>query len=127
MRRRVLTDFVGAGKSDACTNPGRFETGYRAATDALQACAGVQARVARFGPSLQQQEENNHETGHCTYNGSGDFHCHALRDPGAGRTLLLVDRNGTVLSVWIGVLSPRQELEVMRATACYGSSCREPA
>jgi hypothetical protein len=31
-------------------------------------------------------------------------------------TLLLVDRTGTVLKAWIGVLSPRQELEVMRAT-----------
>ena len=31
-------------------------------------------------------------------------------------TLLLVDRNGTVLNAWIGVLSPRQELEVIRAT-----------
>jgi hypothetical protein len=31
-------------------------------------------------------------------------------------TLLLVDRNGTVLNAWIGMLSPRQELEVMKAT-----------
>ena len=31
-------------------------------------------------------------------------------------TLLLVDRNGTVVNAWIGMLSPRQELEVMRAT-----------
>jgi len=31
-------------------------------------------------------------------------------------TLLLVDRSGTVLNTWIGVLSPRQELEVMRAS-----------
>jgi hypothetical protein len=31
-------------------------------------------------------------------------------------TLLLVDKSGTVLNTWIGVLSPRQELEVMRAT-----------
>lgn len=31
-------------------------------------------------------------------------------------TLLLVDNRGTVLSAWIGVLSPRQELEVMRAS-----------
>jgi hypothetical protein len=31
-------------------------------------------------------------------------------------TLLLVDRSGTVLNAWIGMLSPRQELEVMRAT-----------
>ena len=38
-------------------------------------------------------------------------------------TLLLVDRNGTVLNAWIGMLSPRQELEVMRATACSGGSC----
>jgi len=29
-------------------------------------------------------------------------------------TLLLVDRSGTVLNSWIGMLSPRQELEVMR-------------
>jgi hypothetical protein len=42
-------------------------------------------------------------------------------------TLLLVDRSGTVLKAWIGMLSPRQELEVMRATACHSSSCREPA
>lgn len=31
-------------------------------------------------------------------------------------TLLLVDRNGTVVNAWIGMLSPRQELEVMKAT-----------
>ena len=31
-------------------------------------------------------------------------------------TLLLVDRGGTVLNAWIGMLSPRQELEVMKAT-----------
>ena len=31
-------------------------------------------------------------------------------------TLLLVDRSGTVLNAWIGMLSPRQELEVMGAT-----------
>jgi hypothetical protein len=30
-------------------------------------------------------------------------------------TLVLVDRNGTVLSTWIGMLSPRQELEVISA------------
>ncbi len=42
-------------------------------------------------------------------------------------SLLLVDRGGTVLNAWIGMLSPRQELEVMRATACAGNSCREPA
>jgi hypothetical protein len=32
-------------------------------------------------------------------------------------TLLLVDRTGTVLTAWNGMLSPRQELEVMRAAA----------
>ena len=42
-------------------------------------------------------------------------------------TLLLVDRNGTVLNAWMGMLSPRQELEVMRATACPGGSCGESA
>ena len=42
-------------------------------------------------------------------------------------TVLMVDRNGTVLNAWIGMLSPRQELDVMRATACHGSSCRQPA
>jgi len=31
-------------------------------------------------------------------------------------TLLLVNRNGTVVNAWIGMLSPRQELEVMKAT-----------
>ena len=31
-------------------------------------------------------------------------------------TLLLVDRSGTVVNAWTGMLSPRQELEVMRAT-----------
>jgi hypothetical protein len=31
-------------------------------------------------------------------------------------TLMLVDRSGTVLNAWIGMLSPRQELEVIRAT-----------
>ena len=30
-------------------------------------------------------------------------------------TLLLVDRSGTVMNAWIGLLSPRQKLEVMRA------------
>ena len=42
-------------------------------------------------------------------------------------SLLLVDRSGTVLKAWIGMLSPKQELEVMRAVACPGNSCREPA
>lgn len=42
-------------------------------------------------------------------------------------TLLLVDRTGTVLKAWMGVLSPRQELEVIKAVACNGGSCREPA
>jgi len=42
-------------------------------------------------------------------------------------TLLLVDKSGTVLSAWIGVLSPRQELEVMKAMACHSGSCRGPA
>lgn len=41
--------------------------------------------------------------------------------------LLLVDRSGTVLNAWIGMLSPKQELEVLRAVACPGNSCREPA
>jgi hypothetical protein len=41
-------------------------------------------------------------------------------------TLLLVDKSGTVLNAWIGMLSPKQELEVMKATACHGGSCREP-
>jgi hypothetical protein len=31
-------------------------------------------------------------------------------------TVLLVDKSGTVLQAWIGMLSPRQELEVIRAT-----------
>jgi AhpC/TSA family len=31
-------------------------------------------------------------------------------------TVLLVDRTGTVLNAWIGMLSPRQELEVIKAT-----------
>lgn len=42
-------------------------------------------------------------------------------------SLLLVDRGGTVLNAWIGMLSPRQELEVMNAVACSGESCREGA
>jgi hypothetical protein len=37
-------------------------------------------------------------------------------------TLLLVDRSGTVLNAWIGMLSPRQELEVMRATIAPAAS-----
>lgn len=42
-------------------------------------------------------------------------------------TLLLVDRSGTVLNTWIGVLSPRQELEVMRAaTAATASRLKSP-
>lgn len=38
-------------------------------------------------------------------------------------TLLLVNRSGTVLNAWIGILSPRQELEVMSATnsTCCGA------
>lgn len=42
-------------------------------------------------------------------------------------SLLLVDKSGTVLNTWIGMLSPRQELDVMRAVACPGNSCQEPA
>ena len=42
-------------------------------------------------------------------------------------TLLLVDNRGTVLNTWMGVLSPRQELEVMKALSCEGGSCRGPA
>jgi thioredoxin-related protein len=38
-------------------------------------------------------------------------------------TLLLVDRSGTVLKAWIGMLSPREELEVMKALACKDESC----
>ncbi len=41
--------------------------------------------------------------------------------------LLLVDRRGKVLNAWMGMLSPRQELDVMRATACPSGSCGEPA
>jgi hypothetical protein len=37
-------------------------------------------------------------------------------------TLLLVDRSGTVRNAWIGMLSPRQELEVMRATTATTAS-----
>ena len=37
-------------------------------------------------------------------------------------TLLLVDRSGTVLNAWIGMLSPREELEVMRATTAPAAS-----
>ena len=40
-------------------------------------------------------------------------------------SLLLVDRNGTVLNAWIGMLSPKQELEVMGAMACRDNSCRD--
>jgi hypothetical protein len=40
-------------------------------------------------------------------------------------TLLLVDDKGTVLNVWMGVLSPRQEIEVMKALACDSGSCRK--
>jgi hypothetical protein len=42
-------------------------------------------------------------------------------------TLLLVDRSGTVLKTWVGVLSPREELDVIQATACHSGSCRQPA
>jgi len=42
-------------------------------------------------------------------------------------TLLLVDKSGTVLNAWIGVLSPRQELEVMKAVACRSGGCGGPA
>lgn len=37
-------------------------------------------------------------------------------------TLLLVDRRGTVLNAWIGMLSPREELEVMRVTTAPTAS-----
>ena len=37
-------------------------------------------------------------------------------------TLLLVDRSGIVRNAWIGMLSPRQELEVMRATTAITAS-----
>lgn len=42
-------------------------------------------------------------------------------------SMLLVDRSGTVLNAWIGMLSPRQEVEVMNAVACSGERCREGA
>jgi thioredoxin-related protein len=41
-------------------------------------------------------------------------------------TLLLVDKSGRVLNTWIGVLSPRQELEVMKAVACRSGNCGGP-
>jgi hypothetical protein len=42
-------------------------------------------------------------------------------------TLLLVDRSGTVLNAWIGVLSPRQELDVMRSiTASAAQALKGP-
>jgi hypothetical protein len=37
-------------------------------------------------------------------------------------TLLLVDRSGTVLNAWTGMLTPRQELEVIRATTVLTTS-----
>jgi thioredoxin-related protein len=42
-------------------------------------------------------------------------------------TLLLVDNGGTVLSTWIGVLPPKQELEVMKVLAGHSGGSREPA
>lgn len=36
-------------------------------------------------------------------------------------TLLLVDKSGTVLNAWIGMLSPRQELEVIGAATVSAS------
>jgi thioredoxin-related protein len=42
-------------------------------------------------------------------------------------SVLLVDKSGTVLNAWIGMLSPKQELEVMRSMACPGNSCGEGA
>ena len=42
-------------------------------------------------------------------------------------TLLLVDKRGVVLNSWIGVLSPRQELEVIKAMVCADRNCREPS
>lgn len=41
-------------------------------------------------------------------------------------TLLLVDRSGTVLNVWIGMLSPRQELDVIRETTVAVRSGTKP-
>ena len=43
-----------------------------------------------------------------------------LKVPGTP-ALLLVDRDGTVLNAWIGMLSPRQETDVMRAADDYPS------
>jgi hypothetical protein len=37
-------------------------------------------------------------------------------------TLLLVDRSGTVRKAWIGMLSPREELEVMKAMTVPAAS-----
>jgi thioredoxin-related protein len=42
-------------------------------------------------------------------------------------SLLLVDGSGTVLNAWIGMLSPKQELEVLTAVACPGDGCRQGA
>lgn len=39
-------------------------------------------------------------------------------------TLLLVDHRGTVLKAWIGMLSPRQELEVMAVVGCPAGGCQ---
>jgi len=38
-------------------------------------------------------------------------------------TLLFVDRHGTVLNAWSGVLTPKQEFEVVQETICNGRSC----
>ncbi len=42
-------------------------------------------------------------------------------------SLLLVDRTGMVLNAWIGMLSPRQELDVIKAMACADNTCRQPS
>jgi thioredoxin-related protein len=41
-------------------------------------------------------------------------------------TLLLIDTGGTVVDAWAGELSPRQELEVMKAVACHAGNCGGP-
>jgi len=37
--------------------------------------------------------------------------------------LILVDRSGIVLNTWVGMLSPKQELDVMKATDCVSAGC----
>ena len=88
---------------------------------------------------VQQQQGGSHSTIVAVFPDSADTVKQVVQSEGLGihalggvpleklkisatPTLLLVDRSGTVRNAWIGMLSPRQELEVMRATTATTAS-----